>query len=75
MFVVSIVHSCAVPTYDLMMSHHMLTQSMQFPDSILQAHFTMYMWLCVKHTSKCGCHTNMTLCKKNSKEQQRICYY
>jgi hypothetical protein len=31
MFVVSIVHSCAVPTYDLMMTHHMLTQSMQFP--------------------------------------------
>jgi len=26
MFVVPIVQSCAVPTYDLMMTHHMLTQ-------------------------------------------------
>jgi len=50
MSVVPIVQSYAVPTYDLMMTHHMLTQSMQFPDSILKVYFTLYTCACVSNT-------------------------
>lgn len=50
MFVVPTVQSYAVPTYDLMMTHHMLTQSMQFPDSTLQVYFTLCTCACVSNT-------------------------
>ena len=66
MFVVPIVHSCAVPAYDLM-THHMLTQSV---------HFTLYICAYVSNTQHRSVADILTwLYEENYKEQVGISYY